>query len=1400
VTICNRCGGVLSAQAKICPHCGALVSEAAGNMGGMMSARKRAQERERAPLPPTFDPFAALPASPFPGMPAQPFGAGAAEPSAGPGRWQASSLPGSEQLPDWMRPSTSDLERRGGASGQSAQPRAGNDPFAQRPNQGAAPISGQMSGVPPANPLAPAPRPPMSSSPYRSGGRNATDDLFAASSLLDQNKLPEWLRSRQERNQAPGHSAAGGRALPPSEPRPAPQSGADPFASSSVSENLPDWLRAMDPGAPPPSMSGRFGSAGPRSQPGAGGSLGASRSANQERRELPERSALSADPFGGNQAGSFGVPSRDPFGSSRSAPGNFGAPPAGGVDPFAGRSSLGQPSEPRPRPLSTTGPQGSSPAGIPQPGASPFGPAIGPGNSPFGAASGPLGGPASASPFSRQREPGASPFGSASAPGASFVGSAGNPGALPLGAESAPGAPRYSAPSSASPFGAASAFDAFAPRSAPQGSAPANRESAAPFGERFTAPAENANLPDWLRIPEEEPRSSRPAAPPSSTPLYRASELPLPPRSAPPYRAPEPSSLPSSAPLYRPAEYFPSAASAADAQRNMPASAQSSAAFGGASAPSASTPLPPSPFEASSLIDESALPGWLGGTSQTEPLPLPITVSESVTGSRTPQEAGGRNFDGAAPPRQGAAPTADQEEDLPDWLRQVYSEASVPVLENPPARTSGGEKAQRAALSAQSAVPQAEISSIFNASDLLDHRAVPDWLREASETSPLAGAETPAPAGAKAGPGAQAPGAGPLSAQSLLDEASLPDWLRKIEADGPPAPFKSPLPTTGGLPGGTTSGIFSAAELIDTNVLPAWLKTEPEKASAPGTAQAPAAAATPAPAPSLGSSSNVFSAAELIDTQMLPTWLKTTGAESRSANPAAAAPEALPSAAASGVFSPAELIDTQALPAWLKQEGKQAEGEKAASLSEPSVAAGASSGVFSATELIDTQALPVWLKQEGSIPPPAPPVIEEQAESLSKLSPLPAGFAKQQTGSFSATELVDTQALPAWLKGAADPSASLPPAPSTRSNPLSASEGEGFSAAELVDTQALPAWMKQGEAAGPLASPGPANFSGQMESGAAGDGLLSGSFAPEHGFSAPELIDTQALPSWLKEAGAEGRTEVPASAATSQPVQQGQPPRADLPGTGSLEGASLIDHKELPEWLQGQGNFERPGARAAGNEEEMPQARVPRRPRISTEVNRAPSQAAASVFSSVLGPTAGEDRAQAPSAGRGSPQQQAPRVGTGSATPQRGQMGQPSGARKGEESGGRAPASAASPGESWEDYAPGGARGDVAPPRRMPPMSETMREWEPPQGRRPPAGGQGFDRAGGPAAREQDAGGPPQWRDLQRQVASPNARRSFDEADWDGGPEMPLGYAEDGDVGPPSGVFAKIKRVLGFKR
>ncbi|HEU5368247.1 MAG TPA: hypothetical protein VFU69_07275, partial [Ktedonobacterales bacterium] len=704
---------------------------------------------------------------------------------------------------------------------------------------------------------------------------------------------------------------------------------------------------------------------------------------------------------------------------------------------------------------------------------------------------------------------------------------------------------------------------------------------------------------------------------------------------------------------------------------DLPQAGSSTPRTAGQSGSSGLSPLPSasSPFDGASLVDETSLPDWLRSSSETEPLPLPFTVSESVGRVKF----GSENKSSAAP--AGGAGAADDDA-LPEWLQRVYSEANVPPLtEDKPLAVSGPQK--------------------ISGSDLLDARSVPNWIKEAAQTSPLANisdilAFTP-PAnqseGTSRADAQQVPPAstsGPLSAQSLVDEGQLPEWLRHMGNEGAPATQKSaPSPAfeSGPAREGSVSGIFSAAELVDTHMLPAWMKGLEPPSGAAGSAQQPAASGSasgqfsaaelidtymlpawlqdqdPKAAPSsfsgaenagpTGSASGLFSASELVDTAALPVWMKAQ--ESPGAPEAPAAPEnAGPTGSASGLFSAAELVDTHALPVWLKDQGPPTGSVPAVSSGSPgqSGPAGSTSGVFSASELVDTAALPVWMKAQdpGSSQTSGGSGALTGRPSGSKITPMPAGFSGQQSGVFSVSELVDTKALPAWLKDAGGESGA---AASGGGQDTLARDTEGrMAAAELVDTSALPAWLGGTNAGSPGASSGPG--SGGLSASA---GAPPAAAAPDQtgGFSAASLVDPDALPEWLKPAQS---GPLPSGSA---PLNRSSAPLTSQSGAGwgeyssneqsGLSGASLVDPDELPEWMRSQEGLQRPGnGPLDGGAEEAPQARVPRRPHLSTEPDRAPSQAAASVFSSVLGPSAGEDQRHQPFGGLSSSSREMPAV------------------------------------------------------------------------------------------------------------------------------------------------------------
>lgn len=1121
------------------------------------------------------------------------------------------------------------------------------------------------------------------SSPYYSSGRRSTDDLFAASSLIDQNQLPDWLNPRapQQRPAAPpGGSGPLRRSSGPlGGPRSSPLDRRDPDRDA----HLPDWLRAMDPGAPPDLSNLNSG-------PLRGGGRAP---APQYRPPAPER------PGAGGRASAS-----DPFNLGR---GEVPLPPMEGFDRSGAplSSAPGHPTTGRPDPFGSGSPF-SQPLGQ-----SPFSQVSN--QSPFGQPSGQL-------PFNQ-------PSRSRPRPDDSLSGATWSQG-FPESEVQQPGA--------AGPAGTWRS-EGRTPQPGPQ----------AAGGLPASSLVDKTALPDWMRELEQ-----------SENALSRTMGQ-NPPAGARPFEAAR--------------------------ANNDPLKPAGQPAAGGL--PSAGA----SPFDAAALVDEAALPDWLRSSRETEPLPLPFTVSESVGSMNLGRE-------------KKSAERADAADDdaLPDWLQQVYSEAHVPPLYEDKPPLSAGPK---------------QISG----SDLLDRRAVPTWLKEAAQTSPLDNisdilASTPpaeqpeslAPAAKERPSSASAgnPDAEPISGNSLVDAESLPEWMRNLSDDSPLKGISGSGLGADAAPSGSASGFFSASELVDTAALPTWMQAQEPPASSEASARP-----TDPPAPS-GSASGVFSASELVDTHALPTWLKAQEPQGAS-EPVTGQAQPVPSDSPSGLMSAAELVDTQALPAWLKAQGTPSESASdapagAASQSAPS---GSASGLMSAAELVDTAALPAWLKAQE---PPASPMpgrlsdsgVFEARPSSSKITPMPVGFSSQQSGAFSAAELVDTKALPTWLKSSGSESGS-PSAQAGQDAPSASSSG--MMASELVDTGALPVWLKGAEsspgASGSIATPAFASRNAPPTASSDQTG----------GFSAASLVDPEALPDWLRPA------QSSASDRSGSGADWGDSFHAEQ---GNFSAASLINPSDLPDWLQSREGVQRPGAQPVeGAEgEETPQARVPHRPRLSNEPDRAPSQAAAHVFSSVLGPTAGEDqRSSGPLGGHASVSREMPALDRGNPF---GQL------------------SAQAPG--WEDAGPGGWNQPPLSPRQgeasgdwsgsfggrsmlddplersrpgyrpLGPLSEGQRgrqafpppepeEGNIPPGRQPkrPAADARYEMA---EDQQQDLYGQRGFGEYasSRQERGAPERGGYPQqyGGWEGGPDYDPGFAGDDDVGPPSGMFAKLKRMLGFGR
>ncbi len=396
---------------------------------------------------------------------------------------------------------------------------------------------------------------------------------------------------------------------------------------------------------------------------------------------------------------------------------------------------------------------------------------------------------------------------------------------------------------------------------------------------------------------------------------------------------------------------------------------------------------------------------------------------------------------GFGPPRQGrtfAAANLLSDDSLPEWLRaappvQPASARPFPQAQPPqgwwgapdpaqfPQSGSLGQPQANAFAQPQVGPLRARMSGPLQpgtpASALFDESALPDWLRQSSAEQDFAQQQTayqPAP-GAQpryGAPGMGAPYApqsgyaayqaaaaqqrpqafpsieqagafgapdrppsGVLSGPALIDPSALPSWL-----GGQPAAPRNAAPQSGGM---------AAHALIDEAALPAWLRAEP---------QAPASPPPAGPAP-IGSGHLRPWAAPSPDDEPMPSWLHQvytdanvprTGTSPMSADPWAPAPPVAPQPdvrGQAGTMSASTFMDEAALPDWLRSQGAQ-----------PPITAQAAFPAGS------------WQldAQERAMPTPAAPAAGWQRE--------PGGGAGG-SAQFAASDLVDPEALPSWVRG-----------------------------------------------------------------------------------------------------------------------------------------------------------------------------------------------------------------------------------------------------------------------------------------------------------------------------------------------------------------------------------------------
>jgi hypothetical protein len=388
------------------------------------------------------------------------------------------------------------------------------------------------------------------------------------------------------------------------------------------------------------------------------------------------------------------------------------------------------------------------------------------------------------------------------------------------------------------------------------------------------------------------------------------------------------------------------------------------------------------------------------------------------------------------------------------------------------------------------------------------------------------------------------------------------------------------------------AGLGQSRSFQDQPDLPAWL----------GSLRAGERPAAPADNPSN------FSTADLIEEGSLPSWMRSGRPEMNDTGLSSPHLSLRPSSAPgpntddSKGINAQSLIDEKSLPSWM-QENKPPSGPMPA-------------GGIGAASLVQQDMMPDWMKslqQNAPLPGPAQP-MSQPAPAFPEppaASPMATGaneFSARPAQGFSASDLVDQQSLPSWMKQQEGTGAPLPVQPGA----------SGLSLSSLVDADSLPPWLResatQGQKSGGLPPPSQANTPWQS--------------------AQPPLQ------------GAGGMPQSPYGQPASSPMPQGSPvwqtasPQMPAPSgmsTGPVQGAGLaassfIDPNALPQWLRS-GNEQQnqsggamppqpPASTPRGGGYNVPprieNVRVPSRPRGEMNPNES-NEAAANVFASMLG-------------------------------------------------------------------------------------------------------------------------------------------------------------------------------------
>jgi len=473
----------------------------------------------------------------------------------------------------------------------------------------------------------------------------------------------------------------------------------------------------------------------------------------------------------------------------------------------------------------------------------------------------------------------------------------------------------------------------------------------------------------------------------------------------------------------------------------------------------------------------------------------------------------------------------------------------------------------------------------MSAQSLVNPQAMPEWMREAGAMSPPAPATggmdgsswgqpngafqsrslPPHPFGAGAPrPQPSMPEPGSFAANQLFDASALPEWLRQAGAGQPFDTLATAHQPTPGArmapPASPAGGAFAPA---------AFPSTRQAYPPAGGGGAAPAASAFPSidQAGAYGAGpaqQGNLSAQSLFDPAALPAWLGGNGAGATSG---------LGAQQHGGRIPAQSLLDESSLPQWMRNQpaapatpaapmfsgpGSQAApggwgiapsppvgplpapATSATSWGPASAAPGSSQ--LSAGNFVDEGALPDWLRSQGQaagfIPPASAPLAaglpaEDRRPPMYVPPSVPSeqahGPAAATGATFAASDLIDADSLPQWVRG------------------RDGGGGASFSSTE--------GWTSKGPSV-PLA-PGSGSIGG-VPSGYTDHQPVSQVMPVD------ERPDTEDA-SWFS-----GRHATSMDASIVEHADAGR-------GTGNFGRGAPIPHEELPSWLR----TNAPGGRAA---------------------------------------------------------------------------------------------------------------------------------------------------------------------------------------------------------------------------